>query len=432
MESIINIAELTQAISEEQPSGIDLRADASPSSLYYQLKDARNAARGIERANMGKAEDDQETNPHWKKIIALAPQALMNSKDLEVAAWLTEALVREYGFSGLQQGLQLLTELISHFDTLYPLPDEDGIETTLMPITGLNGTGAPGTLISPINCIAITDSAKGEKFSTWQYQQSTDLARAPNEKARQERLRSGVMKMETLIAAANSTPKAFYETLMAELDSASNQYSTLTKLLADKFGHDAPPSTNIRNALNKARKAIKTIAKDVLPSNMPIADADETSTDMPVGMMPDVGSMESANLTMGAAPILNTSATLQNRKAAFDTLKGLAEFFKRTEPHSPVGYMLERVIRWGDMALPELMKQLLTEHHAQQEFYKMAGVEPPVEPALQPPPMPGYSGHNSGMPMNNYGGGYQPPPMMPDPYGSSMHDPYGPPPPPNF
>ncbi|WP_299017717.1 type VI secretion system ImpA family N-terminal domain-containing protein [uncultured Photobacterium sp.] len=49
-----------------------------------------------------------------------------------------------------------------------------------------------------------------------------------------------------------------------------------------------------------------------------------------------------------------------NRDQAFHQLRELAEFFKKTEPHSPVSYLLEKAIRWGYMPLPDLMTELLS------------------------------------------------------------------------
>lgn len=49
-----------------------------------------------------------------------------------------------------------------------------------------------------------------------------------------------------------------------------------------------------------------------------------------------------------------------NRDQAFHQLRELSEFFKKTEPHSPVPYLLEKAIRWGYMPLPELMTELLS------------------------------------------------------------------------
>ncbi|WP_281558496.1 hypothetical protein [Thalassomonas sp. RHCl1] len=47
------------------------------------------------------------------------------------------------------------------------------------------------------------------------------------------------------------------------------------------------------------------------------------------------------------------------REQAFVYLQQLADFFTRTEPHSPVSFQLERAIHWGHTSLAEVMAELL-------------------------------------------------------------------------
>ena len=52
------------------------------------------------------------------------------SKDLEVAAWATEAMVRSHGLAGLYAGAKLMAGLAEQYwDGLFPLPDDYGMET---------------------------------------------------------------------------------------------------------------------------------------------------------------------------------------------------------------------------------------------------------------------------------------------------------------
>ena len=41
----------------------------------------------------------------------------------------------------------------------------------------------------------------------------------------------------------------------------------------------------------------------------------------------------------------------QNRADALRRLEALAVYFRRTEPHSPVSYLVQRAVRWGEMPL---------------------------------------------------------------------------------
>ena len=102
--ALIDISALLQPINGDSPVGNDLRLDPAYVTDYSQIKDARRAARDAERNNMFDG-DNSEALEHWQKILQLAPKVLAEqSKDLEVACWLTESLVRKAGFQGLKDG----------------------------------------------------------------------------------------------------------------------------------------------------------------------------------------------------------------------------------------------------------------------------------------------------------------------------------------
>jgi type VI secretion system protein ImpA len=387
--------------------GPDLRADLSSDAIYYKLRDARSAARTIERANTAKNSEELAPNPHWKKIMEWAPLALEQSKDLEIAAWYTEALLREENFAGLAKGFALLTDLVTQYgQKLYPAFDEEEglLDSTLAPLVSLNGSGStPGTLISPINCVLITHVNNGPNFAIWQYTQSLNLARAPNEKVRQERIKQGVPTMDTLMAAAKATPSDFSEPLSAELNSAIQNFQSLTEALDKQFGHDSPPSTHIKAALSVCRKALQSLNKDKL-----IKDVKGQSELAASGS--DMHQEASEEKTLS----LSSTDTQENRKNAIDSLRNLADFFKRTEPHSPIGYTLERAVRWSGMELPALLREFILDPHVQTDVGKTTGV--PIELPRVAAPAP----NNPAAPAYDYGGGYNPS----APGGGGGFDPY--------
>jgi type VI secretion system protein ImpA len=65
------------------------------------------------------------------------------------------------------------------------------------------------------------------------------------------------------------------------------------------------------------------------------------------------------------------------REQAFQQLLLLADFFRRTEPHSPLSYSIERVVRWGRMPLPELLGEIVTEDDARKNLFWLAGIGKP-------------------------------------------------------
>ncbi|MEW4579906.1 type VI secretion protein, partial [Vibrio cholerae] len=49
-----------------------------------------------------------------------------------------------------------------------------------------------------------------------------------------------------------------------------------------------------------------------------------------------------------------------NRDSAFHQLREISDYFRRSEPHSPVSFLLEKAIRWGYLSLPELLQEMIS------------------------------------------------------------------------
>jgi len=69
-------------------------------------------------------------------VIKVAGEALAKkSKDLQLAKWLTEGLLRRDGFAGLRAGLQAMAGLLERYwDTLWPELDPDDLELRAGPL----------------------------------------------------------------------------------------------------------------------------------------------------------------------------------------------------------------------------------------------------------------------------------------------------------
>ena len=50
---------------------------------------------------------------------------------------------------------------------------------------------------------------------------------------------------------------------------------------------------------------------------------------------------------------------IDSREKALDCLREVAQFFRQTEPHSPVAYLAEKAARWGEMPLHEWLHRVL-------------------------------------------------------------------------
>jgi len=359
-EAIIDINSLLEPVSEENPVGNDIREDSSPSSAYYMIKDARNSARAAERNSMfdgGSSEADE----NWRKILELAPDILKNNaKDLEIASWYTEALIRRYGFPGLKTGFSIIKQMIEkYWDNLYPLPDEDGIETRVSSLTGLNGEGAEGVLIAPIRNANITEDIQPGPFNYWQYTQALDIQKITDESSRAEKSNKIGFNIDDIDNVVAGSSEEFYLNLKNDVTTCIADYREISRMLDEHCGNmEAPPTSNIINALESTLGVINHVAKYKLP--------DESSNEEEFNEDGTVAESSSEPQSIGGP--------IKTRTDAFKRLNEISEFFRKTEPHSPISYALEKAVKWGDMSLSELMRELIPDSSSLNYYGSLTGV----------------------------------------------------------
>lgn len=363
---VIDFEKLLAPIAGENPAGMDLRTDPTPNSPYYAIKDARNRARADER----RLEEDPEgsdAKPDWKPVLQLAQQTLAEkSKDLEVTAYLVEALVRAHALAGLRDGFRLLREYCDQYwdQGLYPLPDEDGVETRVYPLTGLNGADAVGTLIGPIQHVKITEGKSDLPLAYFQYKQACDVAGLPPDQ-QERRIEQGAVSLEKFMAAVAESSADFYAALKEDIEQCVDEFYKLSEVLDNRCGSAAPPTSNIRNALQDVREAVERISKDKFPSAESAADA---AGDAAAG---------NGGAASGSASTAVPVGAVRSRDDAFRVLGQVAEYFRKNEPHSPISFAIEQIVRWGRMPLPLLLSELIPDTTARDQLFKWVGIKPP-------------------------------------------------------
>lgn len=359
----IDIAALATAITPEQPCGEDPRHDTSPLSVYYQLKNVRNNARTLERNALIDGDPLLSFANQWQPLIDQIPVLLLNeTKDLEFTAWYIEALIRTYGYAGLNHGFIVATQLIEQFwDGLYPWPDEDGLETRVAPLIGLNGVEGEGTLIMPISCIPITEYDGDQAYVLWEYEQACEVDRLETEKKR-HRIDQGAIELSRFESAVNQSSGSFYVDLVRDIENCISSYQQLVTVMDQASGLSLPTS-HISKRLQAALDAVNHIAADKL-RQMNEAMPSKKSEEEPISEI-DEQAEKHENLA---------EQQLRTRQDAILQLKTISDFFRKTEPHSPMSYAIDQVVRWSDLALPDLLAELIDDGSARQGYFRLVGI----------------------------------------------------------
>jgi type VI secretion system protein ImpA len=368
--AVLDFAKLVAPIPGPKPTGKDLREELSPNSAYYALKDARNDARAVERQLVVDGEEPT-TPPDWRPVLQLATNALTEqTKDLETTAYLIEALVRLHGFAGLRDGFRLARELVEkYWDGLYPQPDEEGVETRVAPLAGLNGDDAEGTLLVPIVRVPITEATSLGRLDCTHYQQAVALAKVADAKVREQKIANGALSLEAFQKAIAESSPPFYSNLVEDLGQCLKEFTQLGAALDARCNGRSPPTSQIRTALESCLDVIKDVARAKL-----------AAASAPAETAAKNGAPEPAPASGSAAGPGEAMDVLHTRDDAFRHLLKIAAFFQRTEPQSIVPYALEQVVRWGQAPLPELLVELIANDASRNELFKQVGIKPPERP----------------------------------------------------
>ena len=368
------------AIPGDQPVGTDLREDYTPTSVYFRLRDARADARDAERQadspdRQGEGGGDEALQGKWRPVATLAAGALKEStKDLEIATWLTEALVRTAGLEGLKAGAEVIGGLVERYwEGAFPLPEEGDMEFRVAAVAGLSGQGADGTLMQPLRKLPLFTRPDGSSFCLWQYQSSLELAGILDPERREQRIAAGVVPFEDVENEARAAGKAHWSAQRTMVADAMTAWEAMGRILDEKAGPASPSGIRVRDALQLMLDTCNRFAP---------AEGEGEGEPAPAGgqtaVVAVVAGAAAAAATPGAALV---NGPIAGREQALRQLGEIAEWFKRNEPNSPIGYTLDEAVRRARMAWPELVAELIADEGSRSALLTSLGMKRPEPPA---------------------------------------------------
>src|SRR6267154_860993 len=182
---------LLNPIPGENPSGQNLRYDL----VYDKIREARRAEEELQLSEEA-AKRDVWARPVKKadfvQVIKLSTEALSKrTKDLQIAAWLTEALLGQEGIAGLTQGLDLLRGLIESFwSTLYPEVEEGDLQMRAGPIEWVGAL-----LENQVHKVPLTKN----KLDWFKFQESRRVGYEVDAKGNDAKLKRGLEALEDAV-----------------------------------------------------------------------------------------------------------------------------------------------------------------------------------------------------------------------------------------
>ncbi len=338
--------DLLNPVPGENPSGIYLRYD----KVYDQIKEART--------------EDDDTIPAgaWERaakkadyalVIKLAGEALATrSKDMQLAAWLAEAHVKREGLTLIAPSFKLMQDLQEQFwDTLYPEIEDGDVGMRAMPIEFAANRIAALVREAPL-------TKKG--FNYYHYKESRSVgyddpdASDSKREARQAAIDDGKLTAEEFDESFAATPKAFYVGQHEAMQSALETIETLQIYCEEKYGDEGPSFSKLRAAIEEVDQVINSLLNEKRKTD-PDEVAEETvEQDQQESCEAESVSEQEAETEEAPAPrAAKKSRPISAEPADWDDaisrIRACALFMQKERPSSPVAYLLQTAVRFGEM-----------------------------------------------------------------------------------
>jgi type VI secretion system protein ImpA len=321
--------QLLQPITADQPCGENLEDTELLASFdaYRIFGQARPLDAPVEQNEKGQPDEKRipkpPESPEWREIRDKALDALGKSKDLRLLACLGTALLRTDGVPAFAETLNVAAQWLDmHWSQTYPLVDEDAI----LRRNALNCLADPMAVVDGLRKVPLVRSRQHGVFSL------RDLDAQVNE----EQVRSAFASM----------PLAELTHLNESVVGAVASLKKIDAKMRDAAGSEATPSFDpLMAQLAKMSQAIRSQLASH-PEGTGAASVDD-ATDSPAA---------------GGLPI---SGVVKSRQDVVRVLDAAADFFRRTEPSSPIPLLLARAKRLVSKDFLEVLADIAPDAVAQ-------------------------------------------------------------------
>jgi type VI secretion system protein ImpA len=356
------LEQLLLPISSAEPAGRWMRYEPSFGELSrLREEDDPNLPMGDWERPLQKA--------NWATVAEASIQLLeKDSKDFQVAAWLTDAWIRTHSWQGLCTGLQLLNGIAERFwRAAWPALDDDNADRRLAPFIWMNNN-LPRTIgLSTVLLPASLQREQALRLVDWDTAPLIDDAKTESKNSSPPRSSRRVLREQ--VRASDS---AFLQSIISHAENASAELKRLTHFLDSQLRDESPSLSKLATAIDNARQAVQAL----LPPSEAVSLPTPSPTDAAGLAGFTSGTVNpTANLpTTEHLALLDPSA---QRAQAYAALTDIAALLKKIEPTSPTPYMIERALALGAMPFPEMITAINASAGSIDRFFELLGISQP-------------------------------------------------------
>lgn len=381
------LQKLKEPVNEQQYCGTYIKLDRQAfRALRNVYNEANSAARKLlQTPDESELDELNENNINsWKRLSdQLCETFQKQTKDIELLSWLmVSQLYLDDTLIGFKNTLDLLNTLLTeHFDELNPVipevsikaQDEAGklresLDFKMAAFSQMVGIGENDSILyAPMSQVHLLGNV-----SYFAYQSAEMKGECP-------KLREDLKKD----VSANADK---YKTTIETLKQCKTLCNDIYVLLGSKCQPSGIQTPNFMFIINHLDRILKSVG---FLTGFSIEDKKEQTAEEPVQdnnasspAEPQTAAVQT--VAVQTAGVVNNSQSFEllsknsevTREQVFEELANIAKYFRSTEPHSPVSYLIEKAIRWGHLSLPELLNELISDQaDTKNRIFTIAGLQ---------------------------------------------------------
>lgn len=354
----IDLDRLLLPITDDRPSGPSLEGDPD----YLALEIA--ATRYPETEIGGLVTSARE--PDWAAVQQSAADLLERSKDLQVAIFLTEALVSNHGLAGFRGGLRLVHAILDRYwDSVHPELDPGDCDgAASQRVMRLKGLGDRSRIVRTLRQIPLLHSQRHGSFSL------SDMTTIGSKPENDDCGDHDVERGAALQDACQSTDAGVLHAQLADVIACLDSLEAIVEFVDARS--DVRESLGLDGVVETISEIEGWVKEQILAkgANLEPSAADAVSSETPndeSALQNGPTGWESPLIPIGTTH----RATISTRDDALKTIDLICQYFEHHEPSSPVPLILQRAKRLVAKDFMTILKDLVPEGMDQVE--KMVG-----------------------------------------------------------
>ncbi|MDR0210484.1 MAG: type VI secretion system protein TssA [Pseudomonas putida] len=351
------VSQLLEPISAEHPCGTNLTYDAAYNRLHELRREDDTSL------PTGKWVPSEIKRADWGGLERLATVLLRErSKDLQIAGWLGEAWLHREGLNGVVDALALIGGLCERYpEDVHPQVEDGDQGWRASPLIWM-ARRYEDILVTRLQLFP-EPPVDLDGFSLYQWQQMKVRQVQFNDSKPAKTAAEAAQALQKKVSElARSTSVHWWLQGVKSIQTARAQVVLLDGWCDRHLNDEAPSFTALRKGLDRMEELLKEFIALHPPQLLP-PEPVEPKPETPVPM--DIPAVAESR-----APF----AEPRTRDEAYRQLLVIADYLARTEPHSPVPYLIRRGVEWGNKPLRDLLAELIESDAEARRLWTLLGV----------------------------------------------------------